>query len=98
MEIFSLITGLGLDPLTALFAATTIGLAVYIARHLRGETEKEKILRDKLENLLESHTETVQALQEDRINDLKDLIERNDTTLKSLTSAISKSRGKNDTK
>jgi hypothetical protein len=91
MEILlGFIAGLGLEPLTALFAATTIGLVIYIGTHMRSESTKEKELRDKIETLLEDHTETVQALQENRITDLKDLIDRNDTTLKSLTVALNK--------
>jgi hypothetical protein len=75
-----------LAPVTALGWALAIAQAIWIATKLTKDTE----LRDKLVNLSENHTQVIKALQEDRIEDLKELLEKQDAQTQAITAALEK--------
>jgi len=88
-EFLTFLAGLaGLNPLLALFVAIAAAEAIYIVKELRGESQKEAELRGKIEELLKLHAQTVSAIQEERIDDLKTLIDNYDKTSKSIVSAL----------
>jgi hypothetical protein len=82
--IISILTGLG--PVSALGWLLAIGQGVYILQRLRSDTS----LQDKIVDAHKIHSETVKALQEDRIADLKDLLDKYESTVNKLAEAMEK--------
>jgi hypothetical protein len=78
----------GLNPVTSLFVFIAAAEAVYIVNNLRKQTEEETELRKQLDTLQQIHADTIKALQNDRIDDLKDLVGKYDATTKQITSAL----------
>ena len=80
----------GLDPVTSLFVAVA-GLEAYaIYTILRNQSEREKDLSIKLQEANKLHLDTLQAIQEDRIDDLKDLVHKYDSSVQSIVEALKK--------
>jgi DNA-binding FadR family transcriptional regulator len=87
----------GLNPVTALFVFISCAEAIYIVRDLRRRSDEEIALRDKIDEMHESHNKIVTALQEQRLEDLKDLLDKYDNTSKAVVSALKKlSKGGKD--
>jgi uncharacterized membrane protein YccC len=88
LEAFTAIVGaMGVAGLGWLVAAV---LAAKLWSLLREERVTEDALRAKLEELQRLHNESIVALQEKRIEDLKGINLRYDTTARAILSALKK--------
>lgn len=85
--IVGVLTGLG--PVTALGWLLAIGQGFFILTKLRQDTS----LQDKIVEAHKAHAEAVKALQENRIEDLKDLLDKYDTTVSKLADAMAAKKG-----
>jgi hypothetical protein len=74
----------GLGPVSALGWLLALGQGWFIFARLRSDTS----LQDKITEVHRAHAEAVKALQEHRIEDLKELLDRYDTTVNKLAEAI----------
>ena len=80
----------GLDPITALFVFISAAQSIYIVKELRKEAQTISDLRDKIEEMNKTHHEICIACQDERIGDLKDLIEKYNTSSRLIASALAK--------
>lgn len=80
----------GLDPIAALFVFISAALSLYIVRELRKESQTISDLRNKIEELNKTHHDILTACQDERIEDLKDLIEKYDASSKLIATALTK--------
>ena len=67
----------------------------YVSYKLYKENKiREDSLRSKIEELQENHAELLSAVNENRINDLKSLVDKYDLTMQAVVSALEKIGGK----
>jgi hypothetical protein len=78
----------GLSPVGMLFLGIAGIEAYYIMTKLREQTEKEKNLFDSFQELQKLHHDSINAVQEARIDDLKELVSKYDESVKAITDAF----------
>jgi sensor domain CHASE-containing protein len=80
----------GLSPASSLPWLLVIGLGIYIGKTLRGESESEKRLRAQIEKLNKIHNDSIVALTNNRVDDLKTLVKAYDDTVRQVLAALNK--------
>jgi hypothetical protein len=79
----------GQSPLAVIGWVLAAGQAIFITKHVLNNSK----LQDRIVEIQEIHTKTVLALQESRIDDLKDLLDQYDKSINALSTAISQKKG-----
>lgn len=81
------------DTILTLGWLLAIGEGIFIAKRLNTESEVVKELRDELKQLQATHTAALIAEKENRIADLRELVETYKATLERISRSISKLGG-----